>query len=197
MGGGRIRGGRNSRHGAGGGTRHGAGGGTRHGAGGGTRHGAGGGTRRLEARGTRGAPGAVSLGMAGRFPCHLCLAAFGTPPVKSGETGDKPGKAICHSPPMVPAGIGRDRDFGARRGRSGREGTASDSGHTGAAKRRQGPRVPTAAPGNAADCERDEAHRDRPPSGRIFKRFGGGDSSAAWGRRRLEHEERERGGGRR
>ena len=34
---------------------------------------------------------------------------------------------------MVPAGIGQHRDFGARRGRSGHEGAASDSGHTGTA----------------------------------------------------------------
>ena len=121
-----IGGGRNSRDGAGGGARHGAGGGTRHGAGGGARHGAGGGTRdgagggarRLGARGPRGVPGAVSLGMAGRFPCHLCLAVFGTPPEKSAENGginlESP---YAISPPIVPAGIGRDRDFGARRGR--------------------------------------------------------------------------------
>ena len=45
------------------------------------------GTRRPGARGTRGAPGAVSLGMAGRFPCHLCLAVCRMPPGESAESG--------------------------------------------------------------------------------------------------------------
>ena len=39
------------------------------------------------ARGTRGAPGAVSLGIAGRFPCHLCLTIFRMPPAESAESG--------------------------------------------------------------------------------------------------------------
>src|SRR5690349_24022401 len=47
---------------------------TRDGPGGGTGKGTGTGARRPGTRGTRRAPGAVSRGMAGRFPCHLCLA---------------------------------------------------------------------------------------------------------------------------
>src|SRR6185312_17169598 len=46
----------------------------RDGPGGGTGKRTGSGTRRPGTRGTRRAPGAVSRGMTGRFPCHLCLA---------------------------------------------------------------------------------------------------------------------------
>ena len=46
----------------------------RDGPGGRSGEGAGSGTRRPGTRGSRRAPGAVSRGMAGRFPCHLCLA---------------------------------------------------------------------------------------------------------------------------
>jgi hypothetical protein len=48
----------------------------RDGPGGGTGKRTGSGTRRPGTRGTRRAPGAVSRGMAGRFPCHLCLAVM-------------------------------------------------------------------------------------------------------------------------
>jgi len=52
-----------------------------------TRDGASTGTRRPGARGTRGAPGAVSLGIAGRFPCHLFLAVFRMPREKYRKRG--------------------------------------------------------------------------------------------------------------
>jgi len=73
---------------------------TRDGPGGGTGKGTGTGTRRPGTRGTRRAPGAVSRGMAGRFPCHLCLAVSVIFPAdgprwehsQRGLTG----KTICH-----------------------------------------------------------------------------------------------------
>jgi hypothetical protein len=90
--------------------REGAGSGPGDGAGGGARRGAGRGTRRPGARRTRWASGAVSLGVAVRFPCHLCLA------VERAVSWRKRCKqGLSPKPyaiaPMVPAGTGRDRDF--------------------------------------------------------------------------------------
>jgi hypothetical protein len=91
----------------------------RDGPGGGPGKGTGSGTRRPGTRGTRRAPGAVSRGMTGRFPCHLCLAvSVMAPRSQRSQRGLNRGNHMP-LPPMLPAGTGRDRDFPLRRGREG------------------------------------------------------------------------------
>jgi len=106
------------------------------GPGGGTGKGAGTGTRRPGTRGTRRAPGAVSRGMAGRFPCHLCLAVSVIFPA-DGPRWERSQRGLNREnhpplPPMLPAGTLCDRDFPLRRRREGRPVTQATSAPAGA-----------------------------------------------------------------
>ena len=108
----------------------------RDGPGGRSGEGAGSGTRRPGARGSRRAPGAVSRGMAGRFPCHLCLAVSVIFPADGPRSCTASGGLNRGNhmplPPMLPAGTGRDRDFPLRRGPEGRRVTQATSAPPGA-----------------------------------------------------------------
>src|SRR6185437_14054264 len=94
------------------------------GARGSTGKGTGTGTRRPGTRGTRRAPGAVSRGMAGRFPCHLCLAVSVIFPADGLRWEHSQGGLNRENhlplPPMLPADTLGDRDFRYAAGGRGR-----------------------------------------------------------------------------